>query len=349
MFLPAFSAFLIILSFLSQQQPAPSPAAPTQKNFQIAGIIVDVLNGQPLPGAQVLIQGQSIDNASQATTTGDDGRFVFDNLAPGHYALSARHRGYLQQAYKQHEFFSTAIIVGPGLDTSHLRFTLAPEASISGQIVDEMNDPVRHAQVLLFHRGLEFGRHMTSQRNRVTTDDQGRYRFAHLLPGAYLVAVSAQPWYAQHEVQHVLQTRSDSGEVLRDGEIVSPDPALDVVYPVTFFSNATDISGAVPITLHAGDAETADLTLRPVPSIHLTISFVPSGNPDEPENVWPEVSQPLTDGVQEGFPASSSQIRPGLVEISGLPPGHVNLALHSSHGTESSARSLALNLAKTRL
>ncbi len=90
MFLSAFSALLFVLSSLPQQKPtAAAPIAPPQ-NFQIAGVVVDALSGQPLSHAQVFIEAQSIANAGQATTTGNDGHFVFDNVAPGHYALTAR-------------------------------------------------------------------------------------------------------------------------------------------------------------------------------------------------------------------------------------------------------------------
>jgi protocatechuate 3,4-dioxygenase beta subunit len=136
-------------SSFPQQAPAPAPDAPASRNLQIAGIVVDAFSGQPISHAEVSIQSQTRANTGQTVVTGDDGRFLFDSVAPGHYPLSARRRGYVQQAYKQHEFFSTAIIVGPNLDTSNLRFALPPDASISGKVIDELNDPVRNAQVHL--------------------------------------------------------------------------------------------------------------------------------------------------------------------------------------------------------
>lgn len=352
MFSPGFAALLFVLSLPAGQQPAqpalqpPPPQAPANaQKFQIGGTVVDALSGQPLAAAQVFIQGQPLGDSRLAMTTGEDGRFAFDNVAPGHYTLSGRCKGYLQQSYKQHEFFSTAIIVGPGLDISNLRFALTPEASISGQIWDVENDPVRHAQVMLFRRGLRLGRDSTWRVGGKSTDDQGHYRFSHLSPGSYFIAVSAQPWYAHHERIRIVQTLSDSGEALRTEEIIPPDPALDVVYPLTFFPDATDISSAVPITLHAADMQVADVTLRPVSALRLTVSYVPSGKPDEPENVWPQVSQQLFDGVQEGLSGVNGTIvRPGLLEITGLPPGPLSLSLHSSHGDQSTSRALPLNL-----
>lgn len=343
MFLSEFAALIVALGFAQQDQPRAT--ADSQANFGIAGVVVDGVSGQPLSHAQVFIQAQGIPDSDQSTTTSDDGGFAFYNLTSGHYSLSARRRGYIQQAYKQHEGFSTAIIVGAGQDTSHLRFPLPPEASISGEVTDEMNDPVRHANVMLFQRGLQSGRSATWPRGGASTDDQGHYRFTHLLPGTYFVAVSAQPWYAQHDVQ-IIRTGSDHGEVQTEEQIIPPDPALDVVYPVAFFSNAPNMLGAVPIPLHPGEAETADFTLHPIPALHLTISSDPSGGPDETGNVWADVREEVGEGWHESVPVHSAQIRPGLLEITGLPPGAFNLTVHTSHGKESSARSLSLQLAQ---
>jgi len=334
-------ALLFLLGSFPQQAPAPAPDAPASRNFQIAGIVVDAFSGQPLSHVEVSIQSQTRANTGQTVTTGDDGRFLFDNVAPGQYPLAASRRGYVQQAYKQHEFFSTAIIVGPGLDTSHLRFPLPPDASISGKILDELNDPVRNAQVFLFQQGLQLGRHTMWQQSNASTDDQGHYRFGHLLPGTYFVAVSAQPWYAQR-VTHQLLTRTDNSGTVEQ-EMTSGEPELDVVYPVTFFSNASDVSGAAPITLHSGDAEIADLTLHPAPGLHVIINYVPSGKTDEPENIWPFASQELIPGVRQPLGIVQGGQRPGVLEITGLPPGHLNLGLRSAHGEE--IHSLSMQLA----
>lgn len=339
MILQALSLLLFLFAF---GQPRWSSApAPPEETFRISGTVVDALSGQALSRAQVFIGRGSIPHSDQAVTTGDDGRFVFESLAPGQYTLSAQHRGYLAQAYKQHEFFSTAIIVGPNLDTSELRLELRPEASLSGQILDEMNDPVRNAQVLLFQQGLRFGRRTTWQERSVGTDDQGHYHFGHLDPGTYFIAASAQPWYAQRVTRQLLERVDETGQITSE-EVTNGEPALDVVYPITFFSNARYLSGAVPITLGSKDAQTADLTLRPMSALHVVIRSPSSG---ESENVWAEVSQPLSDGVQLPVGASVNRIGPGIVEVSGLPPGRLNLALHSSKENESTTRSHFLELA----
>ena len=220
---------------------AQQPAA--EGNRPVSGTIVDAASGQPLAGALVSLAPTDDRDAGNSALTGDDGRFAFENVAPGHYVLAAGRKGYVQQLYKEHDQFSTAIVVGPDLVTDNLRFELRRDASISGQMVDERNEPVRNARAILFHQRVRFGRQDTFREREVGTDDRGRYRFSHLPPGVYFVAASAQPWYAQR-VTHQMVKQIDSNGRTTYQEFTNGEPELDVVYPVTFFSHAEDIAGA---------------------------------------------------------------------------------------------------------
>ena len=68
--------------------------------------------------------------------TADDGRFRFDDLAPGKYALSAQRRGYPTQGWEEHQGFSTAVAVGPGKQSTDLVFRLTPAASLQVAVLD---------------------------------------------------------------------------------------------------------------------------------------------------------------------------------------------------------------------
>ena len=166
----------------AQLSPQQVPAA---QNLRVSGTVVDALTGQPLSQAQVFLAAQGVRDSEQFVLTGEGGRFAFENLAPGHYVLSGNHKGYVQQVYKQHAQFSTAIIVGPDLVTDNLRFELRPTSSISGQILDERNEPVRNAQAILFHQTIRFGRHSTWREREATTDDRGTIALATCCP-AYI-------------------------------------------------------------------------------------------------------------------------------------------------------------------
>lgn len=341
---------------------AQAPSGPAS-NFRISGIVVDATSGRPLANAQLSIGAQGIRDSAQSAMTGEDGRFVFEGLAPGKYALFARRRGYLPQFYKQHEEFSTAIVVGPELNTEKLRFEMRPGASISGVVLDEMSEPVRNAQVILFHHALALGRRSNFQENSAQTDDLGRFHFGHLAPGTYFVAVSAQPWYVQRVTHHRLrQTDSSEQTVISSGTGVTVsgpmpvntgvdeaagDPDLDVVYPITFFPNAPDIAGAGAITVRAGDSETADFRLQPAPAVHVIVrtSAAAAGEPKQDESVWAQVMQPLAEGVEVSVPANPQQIAPGVLEIFGLPPGRFNLRFGVNEAGVSTSHSQTMQVA----
>ncbi len=195
-----------LLSFLLTAGVSHLDAVPPIPTYRIAGIVVDSVTGQPLEGAQVTITAVTNSDEPQTFLTSTDGRFLFADLAPGKYRLMAGRRGYAHQGFYQHEGYMTDIATGPGLDSEHIRFPLAPSSVITGVVTDEWGDPVRDAKVLLFQQSMFDGSRTLRFISQTTTDDQGRYRFAHLLSGTYSVAVYAHLWYAQSQVQYVVRS-----------------------------------------------------------------------------------------------------------------------------------------------
>src|SRR5258708_34239069 len=236
----------------------------------------------------------------------------------------------------------TAIVVGPGLDSENLIFGLRPGASISGDVLDESDDPVRHADVMLFHQFVAGGRRGTLQVRRANTNDEGQYHFSHLNPGTYFVGVLAQPWYAQHGARHRVKQVNQDGNEIGLQSLIEQNQSLDVVYPIAFFSNGGDLPGATPIALHSGDMAIADFRLRPVPAAHVLVR-TPSTEPEQSTNV--SVTQTVADNDTIWVPAQVNQVAPGLVEVSGVPQGRFNLVLNTQQGNATVRRSQRVQLA----
>ena len=324
------------------QPPAAQSTSATEKeqSYRVSGTVVDAASGAPLSGAQVTITSRSTQDA-EGVLTDEEGRFAFENLAAGKYVLSAKRTGYLEQLYKQHQQFSTAIITGPGLNTANLRFELRPGASISGVVTDEAGEPVRNAQVTLIQREVFMGRRNTFQRGGTITNDLGQFRFGHLTPGTYFIAVSATPWYAQRSQQMVFSRTTvidRTRQTVESGsQLIPPEPEFDVVYATIFFPNSLDLAGAAPITVRSGDAEVADVRLQAVPGARI---IVRTPAPKEGENVWANVTQQWIEGQRLSVPAATLQIAPGVLEISGLPVGRVDVdvTVNNNKGTRSTSR-----------
>jgi len=347
---------LLVVASLSAQQAAPHPAAsvpsqppsasaipapqtavasaPVQHGFRIAGTVVNSLTGQAIAGASIAIaptsEGTDRD-ISKSVTTGADGRFAFTGLSQGKYSLMAATRGFSLQYFEHHDPFASAIAVGPDLDTDHLVFRLQPDASIEGQVTDENNDPVQAALVRLFQATTEEGQQKTVPVNQAQTDDQGQYRIGHLAPGTYYLSVSARPWFAQNFGPR--RTNADA-----DARAAQDAAALDVTYPLTFYGGSFDSASATPLTLTAGEKTTADMTLHAVPSLHLRIHTGSNESSVLGKMVFPRISQRIFQGYLDSvFNAPDSWVAPGVIEISGLAPGHYVVEMPPSSGPNDKA------------
>src|SRR6266699_493681 len=138
MFLSKLLQFPLLLLFCHQPQAPSAPSA-----FRIGGRVVDAISGQPLARASVTMNVSASLGApapldsGRVEVTDQEGRFAFASVSPGKYFLIARHRRYFPEMYQQHEYFTTAIVVGPGLESENLIFGLRPAASISGERSEE--------------------------------------------------------------------------------------------------------------------------------------------------------------------------------------------------------------------
>ncbi|HWZ45536.1 MAG TPA: carboxypeptidase regulatory-like domain-containing protein [Candidatus Saccharimonadales bacterium] len=313
--------FVVLPSLALQQGPAPPPAA-----WKISGILIDDTSGAPVARGRIQIspvggrQDLRIQDA-RTMVAGDDGRFLFENVAAGRYSLSAEHRGYVNQSYEQHDQYSTSIVTGPGLETGEIVFRIRPGAAITGKVSDEYGEPVRDARVMLFQAGLQAGRRSTFQRGTANTNDLGMYHFNHLPAGRYFIAVVAAPWYARHAFS------DESGAAGAEEQGVSinnrsalPETglALDVAYPITFYPSATNSDGAAPVKLSAGDRFVADVSMHSVAALHLR---VPVSGVENEDSSSVTVHQVLFDSVPVPVHTEVRKVGVGSVAIGGVPPG----------------------------
>jgi hypothetical protein len=323
-FLRTVNCFALVLAAaLGAAAQQKSLAVTARTDFQISGVLVDANTGQPISRARVAVAPVTQRDNFTTVITREDGRFSFANLAPGKYTLTAQARGYLLQSFNQHDQFSSSIVVGPDLDSGNLLFRLSPECAISGVVTDEAGEPVRDAQVLLYFTGLSAGTDATRPRGRTMTNDEGAYQFVHLLPGRYLVAVSARPWYAQH------MTPQDGSHDYVPGQIVPDLQAirqLDVAYPVTFFPGATEAGAATLIALGRGDKFTADINLQPVPAVRIRVS---TDRSDPARATRIALEKRVLDGPPIQMSMEFRSNHQDEQEIVGLAPGHYTMRTYS--------------------
>ncbi len=227
----------------------------------ISGVVVNQGTAAPIIDAEVSLSDSYGGPLRMNTRTDAEGRFVFEHLPDGKFAIQAAHRGFISAGYKEHEGFFTGIVTGEGQATTGLVLTLAPHAILSGTITDEAGDPVPQAQLTLYRQDDQIGRNRIIPSSSASTDDAGTYELANVSPGTYFVGVSATPWYATHR-------QVPPG--IRASQTRSP---LDVAFATTYYGDVTDPDTATPIAIKAGDRVPINITMHAERAVHITLPF----------------------------------------------------------------------------
>jgi hypothetical protein len=304
-------ACLQIASACALQTPDSNKPAASSAPTKIAGTVVSAMTGVPLGHARVSIS----DTKNRAHTvwmiTSDNGRFEFDQVRAGKYALQGAKQGYLPAAYEQHEQFSTAIVTGTEFDTTRLVLRLTPMASIDGMVIDEAGEPVREGQVTLYRENHAESITRISPVDREKTNDLGTFEFAPLAPGKYFVSVTAKPWYAVHAA-----TESGKGTGTTSQAI---DRSLDVTYPTTYSGDATESNGALAIELTGGEHREVEVHIFPVPSLHLTFRAPEDAGQ---KGITPPILEKRVFDSNEYLQVHEVRaLSNGVYEVSGVPAG----------------------------
>jgi hypothetical protein len=301
---------------IQAQTPNAEPGEIPSGPYRIAGRVVNSKGGSPLTRTRVTIADAKIRENIQYVVTADDGRFEF-HVPAGKFALQGAKRGFITAAYNQHDQFSTAIVTGADVDAANLTLRLAPNAVLSGRVLDESGEPVRNAQITAYRENRFSGISQVSRYRSATTDDQGRYEVATLDEGTYFVSAKATPWYAVH-------APSASGDATTPPSQV--DPTLDVAYSVTFYGDTTDTDSASPIPVRGGDRLEADIHLTPAPALHLLFRFA-----ENSQVAFPQLQRQSFDGVED-VEGNIQGVSPGVYELTGIAAGRYMVRMPDSNG-----------------
>jgi len=285
---------------------SPLSAAQQTAPYTIAGHVVRHLDQQSLPGVRVSIAPVKDTERQVSVTTGPNGEFSFAGVPAGKYQLQATHHGF-PRLYQQCENYSTAIVTGPNQDTEHIVFTFDAPAGIAGTVVDEDNEPVPRVTVYLFSTSIVAGKSETRQINAVATEESGTFHFGGLVSGTYYVAVAGRPWYAQSVFMPASsQLGNDSSKQTSQ---------LDVTYPLTYYSSATNPEGATPLKLQEGEKANIQIRVHSVPSLHIHLE-----NLNASESIPPPFVTGVTQAGPGGIPVRLDSLQAGT-ELFGIAPG----------------------------
>ena len=225
--------------------PGSLPAQQPEK-CTLAGQVTNAATGEPLKKTEVLLRrAESRSDAPYGAVTDAAGHFSIQGVEPGTYRLMADRSGFVHGEYGAHApgRRGTVLALEPGREMTDLAIRLAPQAVITGRVLDEDGDPVANANVQAMRFSRVRGRRQLMPSTGAMTNDLGEFRLHSLAPGDYYLSALYRPGMRWRAVQ--------SGGSASAG------------YAPIYYPNALNPSSAVPLHVSAG-------TVLPSVEIHLS-------------------------------------------------------------------------------
>ena len=154
---------------------------------------VRAADGRPIAGALVTLAELGAPATAQGApesreaTTGADGEYRFDHLAPRQFTVDAQAEGYAPRTA------TLALVLGAATGNTRQDFKLAPaDSTLAGLVRDGDDRPVPGATLRLTQHDRNAHDYVSLDR---TTDAQGRFEFEAIAAGLYQLEVLGATWY----------------------------------------------------------------------------------------------------------------------------------------------------------
>ena len=322
----------LLLTMVAQATPPRDlPRRSASLTGAIGGVVVtDETQPRPVRRARVTLTGASSDAGSTAIT-GDDGVFVFADVAPGRYSVTAQKDAYVTVANGSWRAAANGqrvtLVAG---ERQRLEFRLARGAVITGTVLDVDGTPMQGVDVRAYERHF-FGvtgeyRYLDAGAVSLVTDDRGVYRIFGLPPGDYFVAAGPPP-----------PTDGAASQVRMAGRDGRRYRLSRVFYP-----SSVDAARAAPIVVRAGEERSGiDVQLQYVPLASISgMLVVPPGRGAAEIAIAPI--------LEAGSPALGTTGAivddAGHFTFANVPPGTYRLTARNTSGSGTLAASIDVTL-----
>jgi len=285
----------------------------SEQTCSVTGMLVDAVTAQPLSNGSVSLRhwGGSAEGSGAGNTsaiTDVNGRFSFENLAPGTYMIVASHSGYLNQRYGGPGFRSRLVRLASGQHLDSVVLSLTPGATISGRVVNEQGKPLSGIALQAFLHSYQLGKSQFQQTANTVSTEAGEYQFTTLPPGKYyLRAIPPQP----------STKKTDAAKSL---------------YVSSYFPTPPSIGGSTALVLHPGEQMAAlAITLTAVHTVTLSGRVLPA--PTKSSTGETELAL-VEEGSIAPWPYEISVDAKGTFDLPGVPPGNYLLMAHRAAESE---------------
>ena len=329
------------LTLLLLQTPATRQAAPQTRpedRASITGFVIKMGTSEPLGKAVVVLTGGTGRNASLTATTTSGGQFVFQNLDPGTYRLSATRNGYVRSEYgaRSPNRPGLPITLTPGQKMTQLVIPLMTAGTITGRVYDRDGEPLANVTVQALKYSYQDGQRVLNPAQLARTNDLGEYRLFWLNPGQYFVSATYSEG-ARGLLAAAGGGRGAFGVGPRGGRrpfhcrrrLAVPGAESEEGYIPVYYPGTTDAQSAAPVALQAGAIFSGvDLTVAAVRTLRIQgrVLSAANGQPVRNANVMLVPRQrPGFGGGMIGNFRNRNIDEQGIFEIRGVVPGSYDL------------------------
>ena len=282
------SLLLAVCSVLAYAQETPS-VAEAAKKASIEGVAVNEATKEPIRRAEINLYKQGVAGgmlpgreSAYSTLTDAAGKFRIDNIDPGNYTLMHLKAGFLSTR-SNFELSARLLKRAAGDSLTGLRYSLLPQAIVTGRVVDDEGAPAQGIFVTLLRLGHYHGSNRAFGVGRQQTNDRGEFRFTDVEPGRYCLR-------ADVERMRVMYGGAPAGPSTAPG-------APRTAFVSTYHPSASAIAQAARIEVLAGQEFSGlDIALRKdkvvrvsgkvldtdgLPVRYATVSLAPADSPLE--------------------------------------------------------------------
>jgi len=263
---------------VSAQASQTATAAPPTPKARLEGRVLNQNTGEPVRKAnlhlrmlQALGMGAVQPDMSMYVVASDaEGKFVFDDLDPGRYTLSADRAGYVRQTYGARSSNSggTNLTLDSGQEMKDIVFKLVPQATISGKVTDEDGDLINGGFVQVLRSSYTRGVKQLVPYGSGSVQPDGAFLIGNLAAGRYYISASDS------------NSMGGGGVPERYGR-----KGPETGYATTYFPNALDIESAAPVDIAAGaELRGIEIHLRKVQIFHVRGKVVANVAGTDPQN-----------------------------------------------------------------
>lgn len=206
-----------------------------------------------------------------AVTTDAEGKFLFENVSPGQYRLSAEKAGFVRESGGGGMAFmgggpmggramaslgiGSTYKVSEGGSTSGLILKLLPQGVASGKILDEDGEPFGQVRVTISEWNYSSGAARFQQVGGAESDELGNFRISNLPPGRYYLSAEKSGGLSNGRARGGMRQAARSAPIVAGEETYS--------YARTYYPGVEELEQAQRIDIQAGQEMSGiSLTLR---------------------------------------------------------------------------------------